>query len=522
MTGVIFLLLSWSLLVSMSRCRDQQVVLHTVKSQAFSLFCDTDQHVQNVTYTWTKDNCTIKVTPRIKFQGNVIWFLSTELSDSGNYRCRSTYSSEIVENAMCLSVESGLCPRPNQFSVAWQGSNVNFSCTENRIPTMGQELQVQWWKDCKPTGMQGREISFYNMPMSGMGNYTCLVIFKYEGKTYNASYTTELIMLKDEAEKKPKVIFPRDKTVHVKPGERMKLDCTVFIGEREEETLETTVYWTINNSYTQKYPQLHENMTFEVRENNNVYGHSTLLISEVLPEFFGMPFKCTVMNPNGMDAGVLHLKQDDYNIIQTIMMISFIVGVAVMATGLFMYFKVDIILACRDLGGKGKAASQDRKLYNAYVSCYPGTGPGCSAAEDLALRLMSEVLEQRHGLRLFIHGRDNTDVEVNLAAMTDAINQSRTVVLILHRMSPANLQCQVLIPVSQGQDMLNASQRQHLCSAIAQCTIPVILVEDNENTDHSLLPECLQAVRQTQGALRWNPTVQPSGRFWKQLRYRMT
>uniref|UniRef100_A0A4W4GWJ9 Ig-like domain-containing protein n=1 Tax=Electrophorus electricus TaxID=8005 RepID=A0A4W4GWJ9_ELEEL len=483
MTGVIFLLLSWSLLVSMSRY--QQVVLHTVKSQAFSLFCDTDQHVQNVTYTWTKDNCTIKVTPRIKFQGNVIWFLSTELSDSGNYRCRSTYSSEIVENAMCLSVESGLCPRPNQFSVAWQGSNVNFSCTENRIPTMGQELQV----------------------------HVSLVL-----KLHIYIFTFFL-----EAEKKPKVIFPRDKTVHVKPGERMKLDCTVFIGEREEETLETTVYWTINNSYTQKYPQLHENMTFEVRENNNVYGHSTLLISEVLPEFFGMPFKCTVMNPNGMDAGVLHLKQgtnyiiakNSYSVEERIYVIYFIVGVAVMATGLFMYFKVDIILACRDLGGKGKAASQDRKLYNAYVSCYPGTGPGCSAAEDLALRLMSEVLEQRHGLRLFIHGRDNTD-RVNIYSMN-----SETVVLILHRMSPANLQCQVLIPVSQGQDMLNASQRQHLCSAIAQCTIPVILVEDNENTDHSLLPECLQAVRQTQGALRWNPTVQPSGRFWKQLRYQM-
>ncbi|XP_076838588.1 interleukin-1 receptor type 1-like isoform X2 [Brachyhypopomus gauderio] len=423
-----------------------------------------------------------------------------------------------METVVFLSVESGSCPSPNMFKVAWRGSNFNFSCAEE-IPTSGQLLQVHLWKDCKSTGLEGHEISFFNMSMSDMGNYTCMVIFKYAGKNYTASLTTKIAVINgDETQKKPEVISPRDNTVHVKPGERMKLDCIVFIGT-EDTRSETSMYWTINDSYTWTYPQIHENVTFERKDDNNVYGHSTLIIPEVLPEFFGVIFKCIVRNPSGEDMGVVHLRQDDDNTIQIVLIVSVLVVVVV--TVLFMVFKADIILAYHDLAGTGKAANDDGKAYDAYVSCYPGHGPGSSRVEDLALRLLPEVLEQQHNIRLFIHGRDDTDDEVNLAAMTDVIGQSRTVVLILHRLSPANQENQALVPISQGRDMLNASQCEDLCSAIAQCRVPVILVEGEKNVDYSLLPECLQAVRSL-SVLRWSPTARPSGRFWKQLRYRMT
>lgn len=47
----------------------------------------------------------------------------------------------------------------------------------------------------------------------------------------------------------------------------------------------------------------------EMRENSRLYGRSTLFIPEILPEFFGVPFQCIILNPNGNDVGQVWLSQ---------------------------------------------------------------------------------------------------------------------------------------------------------------------------------------------------------------------
>lgn len=53
-------------------------------------------------------------------------------------------------------------------------------------------LLLLFFQDCMSTGIHGNEFSIVNVTMSDMGNYTCLVIFRYEEQNYTASHTFQL------------------------------------------------------------------------------------------------------------------------------------------------------------------------------------------------------------------------------------------------------------------------------------------------------------------------------------------
>lgn len=101
---------------------------------------------------------------------------------------------------------------------------------------------------------------------------------------------------------------------------------------------------------------------------------------------------------------------------------------------------------------------------------------------------------------------------------TDVLSRSKAVVLIL----PGNNGEENLIPLSQDQNRLEDSQLSVLFSDIAHSGVPLLLVESEEDADYSLLPGSIQSIVKKDRVLKWKPTVQPNGRFWKQLRYHMT
>ncbi|XP_036413373.1 interleukin-1 receptor type 1-like [Colossoma macropomum] len=517
MKGVLFLLLSWATSVSMSKCRAQQRETYAIEGDTVGLRCYTGE-VKNLTFSWTKDNDTVISTSRHVFKGSSLWFLKTVSSDSGHYVCTSPETPH-VETRVLLSVEKGKCPRALAPVQVTEGEHVNLTCAEDSIETLGQTLQVQWWKDCESTGVQGEEISL-DVSMDSTGNYTCVVIFRYEGENYTTSHTRQLKVLKKEPVEKPEVIHPRNEILYVKPGMRTKLECTVFIGSGDEAQEDVSVYWTVNDEFIDGFPQLQENITSQMREDDRIYYKSTLFISEVNATFFDVPFKCIVLSSRGSDTGLVWLSQGDQSTTQTLLIIAPVL-IIVVGIVLFMFFKIDIILAYRHLCGKSKTAAHASKIYNAYVCYCNDDNAGSSTAKNLALRIMPEVLEQQHNLKLFIHSRDDAGTEANVSNMTDVVGQSRTVLLVLPGSSPANHSKEESnIPLSAGQD--NASHCRDLYSVIAQSGVPVIVVESGENADYSLLPESIQSIIQRNGVLRWSPAVQPSGRFWKHLRYHMT
>lgn len=110
------------------------------------------------------------------------------------------------------------------------------------------------------------------------------------------------------------------------------------------------------------------------------------------------------------------------------------------------------------------------------------------------------------------------DLYVVLAAVDIVLSQSKVVVLIL----PGNNTYGSLILLSQGQNRLEDSELSVLFNGIACSDIPLLLVESEENADYSLLPESIQSIVKKNRVLKWKPTIQPSDRFWKRLRYHMT
>ncbi|KAB5523428.1 hypothetical protein PHYPO_G00152430 [Pangasianodon hypophthalmus] len=514
MPGVLILLVTLIFSVSSFIYAENEKGISTVKGHATILFCGSDLDNKFSTFIWTKDNHTLEPSSRIQMQGHLLWILNTTSSDGGLYVCRSTNSTCSMEKQVFLFVEAGPCPSPDATKLALEETSITLSCAEEHVPVLGQRLQVQWWKDCMSTGIQGSEFSLFNVSMSNNGNYTCLVSFRYEDKNYTASHTFELAVIMKEPVNKPKVIQPRNQTLHVKPGVEIKLECIVFIGFGEDSVLETSAYWTINHSYTESYPELQQNLTTEMRENSGLYGNLTLFIPKVLPEFFGVPFHCNILSPSGGDTGQVWLSQDTNHI--WLIIIPFLILAAVVCAVLLNFFKIDLILAYRHLCAKGKA-TQEGSLYNAYVLYLHGKSPGSSTAEDLALRILPGMLEQQHNLKLFIQGRD-TDTEVSIARISDVLSQSKAVVLIL----PGNNGEENLVPLSKEQNRLEDSQLSVLFSDIAHSGVPLLLVESEENADYLLLPESIQSIIKKERVLKWKPTVQPNGRFWKQLRYHMT
>ncbi|KAI5090049.1 interleukin-1 receptor type 1-like [Silurus meridionalis] len=511
--------------VSAFICAEHQVNTTTVKGEATILFCESDLNNETLTLTWTKDNHTLQPSPRIRIQGQLLWLLNTTLSDGGLYVCLSTNSTFSMESRTLLDVKDGLCPYFENIKLILEEDNFTISCNDEVIPVLGQIMEVQWWKDCKSTGKQGIDFNLYNVSMSDEGNYTCKVIFRYEDINYTASYPFQVTVIKKEPVKKPRVLQPRNKTLHVKPGklllkvhmwEELKLECTVFIGIGEETKEETNIYWMINDNFIEAYPELKESLIIETRENVSVFGHSTLSISKVLPEFFGVPFQCTVLNPSGGDMGLVWLSQDDNTIHSWLIIVSLLISVTVVGAVLLIVFKIDLILAYRLHCGKNKTPQEERP-YNAYVLYLQCKCPGSSSAEDLALRILPKMLEQQHHLKLFIQGRD-TETEVGVTNISDVLSQSKVVVLIL----PGNDGEENLIPLNQGQNRLEESQLAGLFSDITSSGVPLLLVESGENADYSLMPESIQSIIKKDRVLKWKPTVQPNGHFWKKLRYHMT
>lgn len=58
-----------------------------VEGHAVELHCLACEDIENATFSWTKDNHTVKTTPHIKVQGSSLWFLRTVSSDSALYVC---------------------------------------------------------------------------------------------------------------------------------------------------------------------------------------------------------------------------------------------------------------------------------------------------------------------------------------------------------------------------------------------------------------------------------------------------
>ncbi|XP_049903947.1 interleukin-1 receptor-like 1 isoform X2 [Epinephelus moara] len=241
--------------------------------------------------------------------------------------------------------------------------------------------------------------------------------------------------------------------------------------------------------------------------------------------------KPEVMFPKGK---VVVVEEADRSALYTSLALCLAASLAVLAVmAAFLFFKVDLVLAYRKLLRHfSKQQAPDGKLYDAYVSFLHPDSLSSAETAMLALQILPEELEKKHGYSLYIRGRDDCPGEAVHDVIAATVRQCRRLIIILSPeiKSSADGKSEEE-PLYENQNQLCYEQKVGLHDALIQNEPQVILVEMGDSkVDYSCLSESLRYIRRKQGALTWKkPSVEShklsrvssNRKFWKNLRYHM-
>nr|XP_055071072.1 interleukin-1 receptor type 1 isoform X1 [Misgurnus anguillicaudatus] len=481
---------------------------------------------QNASVTWSDNlNQSLENINGIKIRGNLLWFLPAESSHSGTYICLSREGNETWEMKFNISVEDESCPRMNREDVAQSTPEV--SCVLEEIFQLDPKAEVTWLKNCSP---MNKTIKSKILPMNrssdDVGLYTCFVNFTFEGQNYSAAQTTEITSIpKDFVVTQPKVIYPIQETRTVILGESCNLTCKALVGKNGID--ETLMFW-LHNMETQSAP------FYIIEEDNMKYMMCILHIQEIKAEHLNTNFTCVVEHPTGKDSGIVTLIPANQNQ-RYFWIVPGLVSLLILAVVGVYLFKVDLVLAYRDLCCFPVAVHADGKSYDAYVSYLHGNELSLSSTMSFALHSLPAVLEKRYGYKLFISGRDELPGEAVHDVVADRMNRSRRLIIVLtshsfQSQTETNMKPLLLhndstmkSDPSMSQIWGTYEQRVGLYDALVKEGLKVILVQVEDEVDESSLPESLRYISRTKGILRWRQDTSDSAnrKFWKHLRYQM-
>lgn len=501
---------------------------HVSEGHLFLLRCySADVHSEVI---WSHGNNS-SLPSGVELRDGLLWFLPVQTSHNGTYTCEQRNETRSRRMTFRVLVSSENCPDAPEVRHIKNGNSGSLYCKQDEIFRLNNTRNVRWIKDCQPVQREGESISVDergNMMLpeaseSDAGKYTCLVDISLNGRTYTASRSVQLTITTDPVIiGTVKVREPQQQVVMVKVGERVELKCSAYAGFTEDN--ETSMFWTVDDSFTEDHEELSESRMKYFHERGKVYAQSTLTISKVHRQFLNVPIKCIVWNPLGKDEGVAFLQEADHSALY--MSVSAFLITLVLATS-FYFLKVDLVLAYRKhLRHFPKQQVLDGKLYDAYVSFLHPDNLGADVTASFALNILPEELEDQHGYLLYIRGRDDCPGEAMHDAIAATVHQCRRLIIILS----SDTKTSETLPLHENQNQLCYEQKVGLHDALTQNDPRVILVEIDGPVDYSHLPESLRYIKRKQGALKWRKdflgtqklTKLCSNRnFWKNLRYHM-
>uniref|UniRef100_A0AAY5ENF5 TIR domain-containing protein n=1 Tax=Electrophorus electricus TaxID=8005 RepID=A0AAY5ENF5_ELEEL len=449
--------------------------LEIIMDHVFSLECDQLNKEDVVTWSQEQNQSLLaeSLPAKIRLINKSLWFFPAQPSHSGNYSCVIRYEDTFYTNTVTPSSSPG--------------------------------------DGCTPLNKNNHVLRLNRLSESDSGNYTCLANFTQAGHVYTAARTFQVFV-----------------TV---PGTHVyDLNCRVFI--QTEDVSETFVYWLVNYSHTEEFPELSELHSWCEQEGSASYCQCNLSL-DVHTEFLHVPFTCVALNSKGKDNGtVILLPASEGELYGGLALLtSFII----LALGLLIFhlFKVDLVLSYRNCS-PCLQRQNDGKLYDAYVSYPHGNDENTSSVTNFALRILPKVLEDDLGYRLFISGRDELPGAAVHDVIAEKVGKSRRLIIILSSQAfkrPTDSTTTGLSHVpaehlSLSNDGLNWGPYEcwvGVYDALIKGHLQVILIQLEGEVDVSLLPESLRYISHTQGILRWKQdySTKPNGKFWKQLRYRM-
>ncbi|XP_061547647.1 interleukin-1 receptor type 1 isoform X3 [Phycodurus eques] len=436
--------------------------------------------------TWTREGSSagakVSLPPGVEVRDGFLCFLPTQTSHNGTYSCESAVvQSETIKMDFRVSVSTGLCPPVAEVRRVPLGVTQSLPCKLDHVLRLNNMSNVRWLKDCHPVVREGAPISVHDSGLMRLrkatqddaGTYTCLVNVSLEGRMYTSARSIQLHisnMLAHTVLSEPEVIQQQEQMLAVDMGARVELKCLAFMGFSQDE--ETFMFWVVNGSFADDDPELQE--SFHITANQDrMFGESTLTISRVLPRFLNVSIRCRVQSPLVVKDCLVQLRED-----------------------------------------------ADWVPYDALVSVVHAAGSETSpsVASDFALQLLPSRLEERHGYRLFITGRDDSPGEATHDAMAATMQRCRRLIIILAKKEEEEeKEASEWRPFSHEDRQLNYEQKLGLHEALTHNTPSVILLEIDGPPDYSRLPQSLGFIKRRQGALTWRKH-KPNRVFWKKLR----
>ncbi|XP_077435387.1 interleukin-1 receptor type 1-like isoform X2 [Vanacampus margaritifer] len=449
---------------------------------------------ENANVTWTREGASAGAMPGVDVRDGFLYFLPVQTSHHGVYSCQSAAQSETAKTDFGVSVSTGLCPPVAEARRIPLGGNNSVPCKLGPVLRLSDASNVQWLKDCRPVKREGAKISLrdgglrlFNARQEDAGTYTCLVDVSFDNRTYTAarSVRLDIVELVQTVLLEPEVIQQQLQVLTVDMGARVELKCSALVGYSHNVT---DMFWIVNGSFADGDPELQESSNF-IPSKGHVLGKSTLTILRVLPRFLNVSIRCRIQSHRAVKDCPMQLRQD-----------------------------------------------ADGVPYDALVSVVPAAGAemSSSVASDFALLMLPGQLEERHGYRLFIAGRDDSPGEATHDSMAAIMRRCRRLIIVVSAKETDKeenkkeeleeeedkKETKEWRPFCLEDRQLSYEQKLGLHDALTQNTPTVILLEIDGPPDYGHLPQSLAYIKRRQGALTWRKNKR-NRLFWKELRFLM-
>ncbi|XP_016055540.1 PREDICTED: interleukin-1 receptor accessory protein isoform X2 [Miniopterus natalensis] len=456
---------------------------------------------------------------RISKEKDVLWFRPTLLNDTGNYTCmlrNTTYCSkvafplEVVQKDSCFN--STMKVPVHKLYIEYGVQKITCPNTDGYFPS-SVKPSVTWYMGCQKIQdfsnvvPEGINLSFLIALVSNNGDYTCVVTYPENGRTFHLTRTlTVKVVGSPKYALPPQIHSPNDLVVYEKePGEELLIPCKVFFTFLKDSRNE--VWWTIDG----KKP---DDTTIDVTVNESVSQSKLedetrtqiLSIKKVTAEDLKRNYVCHARNAKGEVQQPAKVKQKVIPPRYTVeLACGFGVTVLLVVILIVVYhvYWLEMVLFYRAHFGTDETIL-DGKEYDIYVSYARN-----AEEEEFVLLTLRGVLENEFGYKLCIFDRDSLPGGIVTDETLSFIQKSRRLLVVL---SPNY--------VLQGTQAL-LELKAGLENMASRGNINVILVQYKAVKETKVKE--LKRAKTVLTVIKWKgeKSKYPQGRFWKQLQVAM-
>ncbi|XP_015991819.1 interleukin-1 receptor accessory protein isoform X5 [Rousettus aegyptiacus] len=378
---------------------------------------------------------------RISKEKDVLWFRPTLLNDTGNYTCmlrnisycsKVAFPLEVVQKDSCFN--SPMKVPVHRLFLEYGVQKITCPNVDGFFPSSVKPT-VTWYMGCHKIQdfnnvvPEGMNLSFLIAMVSNNGDYTCVVTYPENGRTFHLTRTLTVKVVGSPKDALPPQIYsPNDLVVYEKePGEELLIRCEVFFTFLMDSRNE--IWWTIDG----KKP---DDTTMDITTNESVSYTKTedekriqvLSIKKVTAEDLKRNYVCHARNAKGEVNQPAKVKQKVVTPRYTVeLACGFGVTVLLVVILIVVYhvYWLEMVLFYRAHFGTDETIL-DGKEYDIYVSYARN-----AEEEEFVLLTLRGVLENEFGYKLCIFDRDSLPGGNTVEAVFDFIQRSRRMIVVL-------------------------------------------------------------------------------------------